>query len=123
MSDPPPQVPASRRDHGDAWRQLWEEAHRVMRPYGRAPSMHLVDRLLEYRDRRWLQAQLHAIVLATLDERRATESDDRAHWTIQLWNPGTMKREHVRIVLDRSTNEVLNAIPIVRRGSPHAHSR
>jgi hypothetical protein len=104
----PPPVPNVREDAGGDWHDLWRRAHLEMRPYGRRPSRHLIDMLLED-DRRWLQESLGAIALATLSGMSDDQNPTRRATERWLWLPATMKQARVRIVLE--ADEILTAYP------------
>lgn len=107
----PPPVPDIRRARGPEWRLLWNQAHHVMRAYGRTPSMHLIDGLLDSPERRWLRAHLDGIALVTTGPEGRVQDNERLCFRTTLWNPASMKRERIRVIVEPTGHEIMNAFP------------
>jgi hypothetical protein len=109
----PPPVPNVRHDAGSDWHDLWRRAHAEMRPYGRRPSMHLVDQLLQDPAREWLAEHLREIAQSTLATAHARRDGYHAFAT-RITSFATMRRYEVRVILDPEFNEIVTAIPLRR---------
>lgn len=42
--------------YGPEWEAEWQRAWRAMRPYGRFPSLHVIDNLFRYPSRTWMRS-------------------------------------------------------------------
>jgi hypothetical protein len=90
---------------------LWILAHREMEPYGRRPSIHLVDRLVAAPTRGWLRDHLAAMALATLSSEYEPQDDGRRRFRFIAYSPTIMGRVSVRVVLEHDREQVVNAFP------------
>jgi hypothetical protein len=113
--DPPiPPVPPSREAWGPEWHALWERAHREMAVWDRVPSRHLIDELLQQRDRGYLHDWFAEIAGTThmLGGMADTTYPDRRIWSRFLPVPATMGPARIRVVLDGDGRTIITAFPI-----------
>lgn len=98
---------------GDAWRALWEDAHREMEPWGRVPAPYLIDSLLHERraNRRWLRHRFARIAQVTREhEHDFEETSGTLRWVAAMTDP-TGRRRMIRILVNPINNTIFNAFP------------
>lgn len=83
-----------------------------MRPYDRAPSVHLIDVLLRSRRRQWLRLRYEALADVTTRPPDDVQRDGRSIHIGHLTNPATMRPERVKIVLEPDEHEIVTAYPL-----------
>jgi hypothetical protein len=109
----PPQPRPGAVERGDAWREIWELAHREMAPWGRLPAPYLIDRLTDPRlgDRRWLIEHLSLIAQITREREYDDEQTGGAlAWNTTITDPAGARRS-IRILMNRSRGWIFNAYP------------
>ena len=105
-------IPPERRHHPPEWHAMWVHACIEMAPYGRRPSVHLIDQLLDMPDRNWLLDQFAGLGDATIQPGGTLQSNGRETWNIQLLDHATMIIKDVRVVLDIDGVVILTAHPM-----------
>lgn len=98
----PPHAPWDRiTQYGPEWERTWHDAWRAMRPYGRFPSLHVIDITFRYPDRAWLRGSWGEIAAIACGRHARCESVVPDHATLG----GALRR--VVVVRDRDTGMIV----------------
>lgn len=116
----PPPPPNARLDAGNEWLDEWNRAHRIMHPYGRVPSMHLIDDAVFQGARRWINSIYDTIAFSTLNGRPDwIEEDGVSVWNRRIGHPATLRPIRLRVALGSDERTIVTAFdpdaPTLRR--------
>ena len=108
-----PPVPPVRRAWGDEWQGEWMRAHVQMAPYGRRPSMHLIDGIviLHPAERGWLRELYDVIASTTLMPGGRGGGNDETCWDRSVTRTDTLRSVLLRVSLGRDGRTIVTAFP------------